>query len=157
MTDADPCDLMASCFTAASSFVTLFRLPCSLITTFSRKVLMNTVATFRLPFSPEMCGETADVYSKTRMSPNFCGRSKGATCMVNTSSTARSEDHNKQRQRMSPPKVECYIRDRQWDRAISVLETPIDTFPQAVEKRTLQLWIVSCYSSLDPYHFAKNS
>jgi hypothetical protein len=29
-------------------------------------------------------------------------------------------------------------------------------FPQSVEKRELQLWSVSCYSSPDPYHFVKN-
>ena len=34
-------------------------------------------------------------------------------------------------------------------------ESPADIFPQGVEKRELQLWIVSCYSSPDPYHFAK--
>jgi hypothetical protein len=83
------------------------------------------------------------------------GRSKGATCMVNTDSTARSEDRSKATAAYGAAEADVFharstVGPRQF-----CFETPVDTFPQGYRERELQLWIVSCYSSHDPYHFAK--
>src|SRR6202030_3750218 len=47
--------LLTNCFKAASNLVIVFRLPFSLITTFSRNVFINTVAILRLPLG-RPCG-----------------------------------------------------------------------------------------------------
>ncbi len=41
-----------------------------------------------------------------------------------------------------------------WERTTRVLNHPRH-FSTGCAKRKLQLWIVSCYSSRDPYHFAE--
>src|SRR5438445_9082753 len=72
--------LLTNCFTAASSLVIIFRLPFSLITTFSRKVFSNTVAKFRVPLG-RPCGFPDSPFLNCECTGGFrypTGQSSGA-------------------------------------------------------------------------------